>query len=452
MSTLAGRLRDENRLLDELHVEDRAVRTSFAVGFNALPPEDANAFALLGLWNGADITPPAVAALLAVAPHSARRSLDALSRAHLVEARPSDRYALHDLLHVYAAERAAQDHSVRQRADAVRRLTTWYLHTTAAAGGHLRPLPLRLDLPPVDRDGPPLTFRDRDAALSWLETERPNLVAATEQAGRAELFELAWKLPVSLLSFFDLRKHWTDWLHTYRIGLDATRRLGDQKGESRILNGLGIAHHDLNRNEEALGYYREALTVRRASGDRLAQTATLGNIGNVLQNLGRNDEAFATYEEAIAISREIGDRTTEANSLNNIAFARAGLAQLPEAAESFQQAAEILGSIGSSASQAVVLGNLGDIRLQLGDQQAAVAILSQALDLHRQFGNVYVEATVLLNLGNALCHNGQTPEGLDHWQQAHALLERIGDPRADSLRARLEALTPQTRAIRNLRN
>ena len=453
VEALAARLTTEQGRLDELSVEDRAVRSSFAVSYASLPtpvyePSDpARLFRLLGLPAGKDISLPASAALLGTTPEQAARAAQFLTETHLLQAPSPGRHQFHDLLRLYAAERAAAEETDAERHQAVRRLLTWYLHSATAATGRLRTLPLRLDLPPLHPACPPMDFADRTAALAWLEAERANLVAATEQAARLEMFDLAWQLPVSLWTFFDLRKYWTDWLDTYRIGLDAARRIGDRNGESRILNGLGIAHHDLNRNEEALTYYRQALAVRVSSGDRIGQATALGNIGNVLQNLGRNDEAFAQYQQALAISRAIGDLTSEANTLNNIGHAQIGLGKLNEAAASFSEAAAVYEAAGSQAAVAIALGNLGEAQLKLGDHRTAFASLTRALALHRKSGNVYCEATVLVNLGNALCSQGQTPEGRHHWQQAQIVLDRINDPRAAKLRTELEKITPETRVI-----
>ena len=70
IATLAGRLRDQHRRLDELKTGDLAVRASFQVSYDSLQArprrgvDPARAFRLLGLWQGASISLPAAAALL----------------------------------------------------------------------------------------------------------------------------------------------------------------------------------------------------------------------------------------------------------------------------------------------------------------------------------------------------------------------------------------------------
>src|SRR6201996_3969659 len=67
--TLADRLRNQHRRLDELKAGDLAVRASFQVSYESLRRpsrgvDPARAFRLLGLWEGTSISLPAAAALL----------------------------------------------------------------------------------------------------------------------------------------------------------------------------------------------------------------------------------------------------------------------------------------------------------------------------------------------------------------------------------------------------
>ena len=78
--TMANRLRDEHRRLDELRVGDLAVRASFQVSFASLPtsaqPDGialADAFRMLGLWHGPSISSAAAAALFGTPEDLGRR-------------------------------------------------------------------------------------------------------------------------------------------------------------------------------------------------------------------------------------------------------------------------------------------------------------------------------------------------------------------------------------------
>jgi hypothetical protein len=79
-----------------------AVRAAFELSFQRLSKEARLAFRRLGLIEGPDFTPDAVAALLQCAPAAAQRTLRGLARANLVESHRPGRYRLHDLLREYA--------------------------------------------------------------------------------------------------------------------------------------------------------------------------------------------------------------------------------------------------------------------------------------------------------------------------------------------------------------
>jgi hypothetical protein len=136
LSDLATQLAAERGRLDVLttgaddHHTD--VRSVFSWSYRALPDGAARMFRLLGLYRGLDISAAAAAALTALPVAAAQRLLDLLADVHLiVEDRPG-RYRLHDLLRIYAAERARADESPRDRGDAVHRLLSWYLHSGEA--------------------------------------------------------------------------------------------------------------------------------------------------------------------------------------------------------------------------------------------------------------------------------------------------------------------------------
>jgi hypothetical protein len=84
-----------------------AVRAAFDSSFAALSPAVARLFALLGLVPGHEIGAPAIAALSYHGSEAAARMLAELTRIHLVAEPAPGRFAFHDLLRLYARERAA---------------------------------------------------------------------------------------------------------------------------------------------------------------------------------------------------------------------------------------------------------------------------------------------------------------------------------------------------------
>jgi hypothetical protein len=80
--------------------------------------------------------------------------------------------------------------------------------------------------------------------------------------------EIAWKTPVALASFFELRKPWADWITAGQIAVDAARCVGDLQGEAWVLNGLCAPYRGLGRLDDSLDCLRRSLHIRSCSPPR----------------------------------------------------------------------------------------------------------------------------------------------------------------------------------------
>ena len=265
--TLADRLADERRRLDELRAGNLAVRASFEVSFASLPgPElpggvdPASAFRLLGLWTGSSVSLAAAAALLGEDEDAVADALDVLVDAHLLELRAPDRYRFHDLLRVYAADRARTQETEEAQAAAITRVLTWYLHTTEAAARVISPQHARVPLDPPPQAVHPLSFASLDAASTGASRSGPGCGRYPAGRRRPACTRLAWKLPAAAMSFYYRRSHWGDWVAAHKTGLASARVLGDRLAEAWMLNNLGMAY-GVQRMPEAVECFEQAMAI-----------------------------------------------------------------------------------------------------------------------------------------------------------------------------------------------
>lgn len=106
---LAERLASPRRRLDELERDDIGVRAFFAASVDRLAAtrrRDARAFGLLGLLDCPAVSTARAAQLLGLPEADAERTLERLADLHLIEAESPERYRMHELLRIYARERA----------------------------------------------------------------------------------------------------------------------------------------------------------------------------------------------------------------------------------------------------------------------------------------------------------------------------------------------------------
>src|SRR5271170_2512185 len=428
IQALAGRLADERRRIDEFKAGDLAVRACFQVSFDGLSaacsgrPDPARAFRLLGLWHGPSISLPAVAALLAEPEDNVADSLEMLVDAHLLQSLAPDRYRFHDLLRVYAAEKAEAGETQQDRDEAVLRVLTWYLHTAEAAGRVISPQHARVPL----GDGHPLAFASLEQALDWCETERADLVAAARQAAANGLHEIAWKLPAAAMSFFYRRSHWADWVATHSGGLDSARILGDRLAEAWMLNNLGMAF-GLQRKEQAVGCFEEALAIYREIGDQQGQARAANNVAQACLRLCRFPEALQAARRSLTVQQQAGDRYGEGIALGNLGDACRELGRFDEAIDHLEQALVIFRELGDQHSEADSLSDLGDVYLTTGRLDEALSCLRASLAIWRATGERHGQAATLSRLGLAHKRAGRPNEARELLSEAHFILAELGD-------------------------
>ena len=443
--TMANRLRDEHRRLDELTAGDLAVRASFQVSFASLPagtPADgiapADAFRLLGLWQGPSISSAAAAALFGTPEYRAEDALETLVDAHLLESTSAGQYKFHDLLRVYSSERAVADLPEQTRNAAIARLLEWYMRTADAASTAVSPD--RYDIPLVPGGAaPPLSFSTAEEALAWYDGERVNLVAATRQAAESGLHEIAWRLPAPLFQLFSSRGNWTDGIATNRIALESARQVGNSQGEAWILNNLGDAL-GFTGHSEGIDCLERSLAIRREIGDRMGEAQAANNLADAYHWLGRTDEALALYRRALELNRKVGRRHGEGIALVNLGWTLLDLARAEEAIDHLLQARQAFAEIGYEDGVGYALHNLGRCYLLLGRDADALEYLRRALASHQATGNRRRQAATLRSLADAQIRAGLTAEACESWTQAAAIFEALGDSaEAAEIRAEQDA-------------
>jgi DNA-binding SARP family transcriptional activator/tetratricopeptide (TPR) repeat protein len=484
IATMAKRLRDERRRLDELKVGDLAVRASFQVSYDSLGKarhgaDPKRAFRLLGLWQGPWISLQAAVALYG-APGGAGSSgraggaddssgqaggageaqvgedevadaLENLVDAHLLESPEPDWYRFHDLLRVYATERVRAEDAQDDRAAAEERVLGWYLRTADGAANvaapHRYQIPLEADQqagvePARGRAAPdaaPARFDTTEAALAWYDSERANVVAATRQAAQAGLHDVAWRLPAGLFPVFNRRDNWTDVVVTHRVALDSARLAGSLPGEGWVRNNLGFALAKL-RDPEAYGHLERAQEIRREIGDPVGETQTALSLADAYLQMRGPAAALRPFQRALAPAREAGNPFLLVTALNNLGEVYLDLGLLDEAAECLQEAHD-LSARHSVYGQAHALHNLGRVCLERGRLDDAFTRLRESLEMHERNGDLRGQGVALNYQGRAQHVAGDLGAARRSWTSALAIFRELRmEPETLEVEAALAAL------------
>jgi DNA-binding SARP family transcriptional activator/tetratricopeptide (TPR) repeat protein len=403
-----------------------AVAAAFDLSYRGLPDDAQRLFRLLGLAPGPDIALVSAAALAGVVVSDAAALLDWLAGAHLVDEHQPRRYSLHDLLRLYAAERADGEDSPDARRAAIGRLCAYYLSTADAAAKLLYPGKMRLPMPAADPGLPVTAFDDRVTALAWMNAERTNLVATVAHVADHGPRNFAWLIADVMRGYFHVRMHTIEWLATARAGLAAAEAEADLRAQTAARLSLGLLHWRQGRYRPAVAQHTYALRFARRLGWFEGESAAQGNLGAVCAETGQMSAAAEHITQAIALNRRMGRLSGEAVAVGNLGMVYLYLGRLADADELYVRAMGLYREIGSRDGEALILGNLGEVRHALGRSAEARQHLEAALSAHREAGDLPCEADVLRCLATVHGDAGRYEEALHLAQTAQELARETG--------------------------
>ncbi|GIH96701.1 BTAD domain-containing putative transcriptional regulator [Planobispora siamensis] len=476
LATLAARLADERRRLDELTAGDLEVRASVALSYHGLDETAKTAFRRLGALGVPDFASWVAGALLEVPEPVGEEVVERLMDAQLIDYVTADavgqsRYRLHDLLRVYAAERAEAEEPFEERAAAMTRvLGGWlWLITHAAAASPSGAPALRRGYTTARPVGPEVSERVARDMTAWFRAEAPALVVAVERAAAMGLHEVTCEVAAALCSSsFSVDTRFEEWRRTHESALEAARRAGDPLAEATLLVGLGQLRSRQDRYPEARAFFRQALPLLRRGGDVHGETVAVAGIGTAcreqgdlpqaLVHLRRAGEAFRSLgddagigyvdrlagsvlleqgdfeaalsllDDALAAFRRLGSKRGEGITLRSIGLVHRASGDLGLAEELSLRALTLLREAGDPLMAAYALQSLAKTRVRLGDDAAALSDLVEALGVCEQHDDRFGAGLVQRTIGELHLAHGRYDLARDHLGRSLAVWDGLDLP------------------------
>ncbi|NUP51613.1 MAG: tetratricopeptide repeat protein [Catenulispora sp.] len=431
LTELAAELRDAAARLEALDAGSMTVnlRATLSCSYDALSSDASAGLGLLALAPGADISSSAAAALLGFSGARLRRVLSDLEQASLLQQHTAGRYRMHDLVRLYAVERAETDHPMDERDAALRRLLDFYTDAACAADYLLDPVrrPLRLDSSSLGVERPDLPelpkLPDSSAALGWFQDEHANILAAQRTAVAHSWHATVWQLAWALCTFQNRRGLPEDALAQWQAAAEAAVHLPGYIARTFALRFLGYTHAELSEYPTAVGHLREALVLAEDHRDRTEQARCHLVLGRVWELSGDYERALSHSLRAADLHHGVGEPAWEAEALNSVGWCAAHLGDYDTARARCQAALVLQRDHHDPDGEAATLDSLGFIERHCGNQQQAIELYQQALALRRRLDNTYASASVLSNLGELHATLGQHHEARTAWQEALALYQ-----------------------------
>ncbi|MER7007201.1 tetratricopeptide repeat protein [Dactylosporangium sp. NPDC000555] len=454
VADLVGEL--TGRLLDADSDDDEAsLRTVFAWSYQALAPDAARLFRLLGLQPGPTIGPEAGAALLGADAARAEQLLNGLARMGLINHDTARRWRPHDLLRRFAADRAVEEDSSDARSAALRRLLDWSVLSGANALAVLAPDRAPVPDLPAPSAVTPRTFAADREAMAWCEAERENLGAAGLWAGRNGFDRHGWQLPQVLLETFQRRGHLEEALPLLRSALAAAERDGHEIAQIGTLNNLGAMYFALHDYANALTSFDGALRLARRSGDTGTETMCLHNLAAVHLSNGDAPMAARIHRSVLAACRAGGNSTGEASALHRLGDALRRMGRHDEAATHYLDALHIRERTGSLRGQGSLHRTLAELYLATGRPARALGHGERALDFHARARDDPGLCDALVTIADVRRALGSNRSAVRDAEQAISLSVDLADTRrhCQALAALVDALAAVgDHALANLRS
>ncbi|MFC7546033.1 BTAD domain-containing putative transcriptional regulator [Plantactinospora sp. GCM10030261] len=389
IARLADRMRDERGRLDEMAADGLAVRVSVGIGYQALEPAVRKAFRLLGFLGATDFSGWLAAALTGHSLDTIEELLEQLCDARLVTAMvdPTSqvlRYQMHDLVRLFAHERAVAEHTDGDLRAAVARVLMAGTELCERLGQRLP-----YAVPPLYRQAPmpidlePAVLAADHSRAGWLETEAPCLIAAVERAADLGLDIAACALADALVfASFAVRNDFLGWNRTHAAALTAARKAGNAVGEAVIACGIALLRYKEDRFVAAERSFRDAVELFDAAGHEHGAAAARNGLGTVLREVGR-------HREAVPLITAAADTLSRLNDENGAAHAVYGL---------------------------------GHCHRELGEDEVALARLTEAIDRYRALGNWRGEAIGDRGVGMVHRARGELAEAERWCARAHEVV------------------------------
>lgn len=430
-----GRVADERRRLDELRVRDLDVRASIGAGYALLADDEQRVLRLLALLEVGSFPGWVAGAVADIGADPAARALRALVDQRLLDEVGVDRcgqprYRFHNLIRLFARERAMLE-PVTARTAAVERAVQGWL--TLARRADLR-LPAQT-LARLPGPGPGRPVPDEvvelatGAPFEWFEAERDaigDLVAQVAGLGRADL---AWQLAAAAYTFYELRDLYDDGQRTHELALRVCRDAGDELGQAVMARNLAGLYSSKPGSsvEEKLAHAELALRLFRRTEESHGEADALYLCATVHRTLGRSAEADRCVAASLRIARRTGYRLGELHAWQLSAILRRQQGRADNALTAAFRALSIADELPSSRERSVMLGLIGVLHRERSDWRRAEAALVESIKVAEETGDPVQLAFVSGHLG--------------------AVYVDSGDPRARRVLARGLALSSACRSV-----
>jgi tetratricopeptide (TPR) repeat protein len=360
----------------------RSVRAAFDYSWNRLSSAEQDSFMKLAVFRGG-FTRQAAGAVTGADLRRLRRFADI----SLIDTVGPNRYAIHELLRQFAAEKLEERGATTAAREAH---SAYYLKALARREVDLRSSKLAEALDDSERD-----FENSRRAWNWaIERENETLLDRALE---------------SLYLYCFLRSR-------FQEGAELLSKAAGLYTDDRLFNGRVLARLAFigaffaRELQEVLPAARESLEIAQHHGNPPAIAFAHFTLGFCYHFLQDHAMAIPHYEESLRRFRELGDRTYTARVLQRLGDCYAAEIGTARSMEMTQEAMELALEIDAFSDACVALKNLGVMSNLVGNFSKGEQLEREALNLAIELGLPVQIATTSVHLGLARFLSGDVDQ------------------------------------------
>lgn len=203
----------------------------------------------------------------------------------------------------------------------------------------------------------------------------------------------------------------------------------DENDDCRVYNLLGVVKERKGETAAAKEHYLTSIEQGRSIGNLGVVSASLSNLAGLYQGTGDLQRAMDTLQESVELSSELGDEMSSARGKTNMATIQIGLG-LPELAErNTREAIESFERLGVRAGIAVSCNNLARSLIEQRRFPEALEWALSGVETTRAEGIRQHELIALMNVSTCQRHLDNGAAASDYAEAAVTLSDEINDPK-----------------------
>ncbi len=204
-------------------------------------------------------------------------------------------------------------------------------------------------------------------------------------------------------------------LEYWKKSLATYKSMGDEIGESNILNNIGAIYYNQGDDAKALEYYLQSLTLAEKTGEKLRIVTALNNIGGVYFNkVATHDKALFYLLKALPLSEELDDKEAIGTTAVN-------LGEIYSEKNNDSLALFYFKKSEKAFNSSFLYNNIGKFYRKKSQHSLAISYHKRALALAEKLKVNQDIVQSLLGLGNSYIDYGDKNRGLNYLIKAEQL-------------------------------